>query len=457
MTIYIKDFRDDPADQQPEGWTKLWNIDNATAIVRSSNAAFSGKWLEVKRSAPPGFGFVLDAVDADTNSADIEVLTRGTTNAMLLGTGLQRGICVRAISGIDETYYAFSLNENTKFRVSKNISGAFAALQEKTLSSLGLDSLLDKEDAFLWMRFRVNGTSLKAKVWLYGTPEPLDWQFDLIDTSLTDGSAGVLISDVDPTNYYDYIAFATGGETAPIFDDPWVNEKEPPSFLNVIRHLLPNAKAWWLTPEKNLKKFFRGLSDMPQDIRDFYDLIFNDLDPQKTRQLDEWEEQFGLPPSFLDEQERRDRLEATWKNQGGQSPYYIQTTLQNAGFNVFVHEWWEEGTDPPVARDPTTLLSGSEITYLMMDGALIAQDGNTDAMDGKAIGLRGYPLVNKPEPSGGYTVPSDPNTFPYYWYVGSETFPEVANVPQSRRDEFEQLLLKIGPTHLWIGVLVEYT
>jgi hypothetical protein len=226
------------------------------------------------------------------------------------------------------------------------------------------------------------------------------------------------------------------------------------SFFRVFSHLLPNAKAWRLTAEKQLRQFFEGLSDLPQDIRDFYDFIFNDIDPFKTRELEEWENQFGLPPSTLNETERRQRLDAAWKNQGGQSPSYIQGVLRDAGFDVFVHDWWEEGSDPPVARDPTIILSGSAPIFLMQDGAAIAQDGHTDAQDGKAFGLVGYPLVNRP--GADPPVSSDPNTFPYYWYVGGETFGDVAFVPTSRRDEFEYLLLKVGPTHLWIGVLVTY-
>ena len=228
------------------------------------------------------------------------------------------------------------------------------------------------------------------------------------------------------------------------------------SFLNVFKHLLPNAKAWRLTSEKQLRQFFKALSDLPQNIRDYYDLIFNDLDPQKTRQLDEWEHQFGLPPSTLPEQDRRDRLDAAWKNQGGQSPYYIQSTLQAAGFNVFVHDAWITEGPPATYQDPTVLLSGGVRQFVMMDGGTQAQDGRTDSQDGKSLDPAGYPLVNIVG-TPPYTIPTDPATFPYYVYIGGEVFGEVANVQQSRRDEFEYLCLKVCPTHLWIGVFVVYS
>jgi hypothetical protein len=41
--------------------------------------------------------------------------------------------------------------------------------------------------------------------------------------------------------------------------------------------------------------------------------------------------------------------------------------------------------------------------------------------------------------------------------VGGETYPNLAQVAANRRDEFEDLLLKLCPAQLWIGVLVGYS
>ena len=112
-------------------------------------------------------------------------------------------------------------------------------------------------------------------------------------------------------------------------------------WLNTYKHLLPNARAWRVTIDKTLRRFFEGLTGLPEDAKQFYDLLLCDLDPQKTRELSAWENQFGLLDYILTEQQRRDRLEATWKALGGQSPRYIQDTLQAAGFDVYVHEFFE--------------------------------------------------------------------------------------------------------------------
>lgn len=267
-------------------------------------------------------------------------------------------------------------------------------------------------------------------------------------------------------------------------------------FFRIFKHLLPNAPAWKLTIEKQLRQFFEGLTGIGEDVKEFIDLIWDDINPATTRQIPEWEAQFGLPNTLTDEQGRRDRLDATWKALGGQSPRYLQDTLQAAGFDVYVHEWWVPGTEPPVgtlgaatARDPFLYLNDgvSPAQYFSADGAGDMQDGDTVAMDGATFSPSGYVLVNKlliPASStlgdgsaemldGGdiaqdgsqivvyseklYQIPADPTKYAYFLYIGGQTFPDHATVSSSRRNEFETLCLKICPAQQWLGMLIDYT
>jgi len=259
-------------------------------------------------------------------------------------------------------------------------------------------------------------------------------------------------------------------------------------FLNIIKHLLPHARAWRLTPDKLLRQFFDGLSGLGDLLKIFFDEIFNDLDPQKTRELSLWENQFGLRDLGLTEQERRDRLSATWQSLGGQDPRYIQDTLQAHGFNVWVHEWWTPGSEPAIgvkscatARDPFAVLSSGLIVYINECGELLAECG-------ERTNPAGYPLVNKilkterdisslcgelliecgeADATCGdydsfintfvqYTIPTDTTKWPYFIYIGDQTYGNLAQVDPKRKDEFESLCLKICPAQQWLGILVEY-
>lgn len=267
-------------------------------------------------------------------------------------------------------------------------------------------------------------------------------------------------------------------------------------FFRIFQHVLPNAKAWRIIVDKKLRQFFEGLTGIGEDSRGFFDTVWLDIFPKFTRDIPAWERQFGLADTLTDEQERRDRLDATWSALGGQDPRYIQDTLQAAGFDVYVHEWWTPGTEPPVgtkaaatARSPFDYLNDGtgSLSFLSVDGAADMQDGDAIAQDGAADQPTGYALVNKlltpstvtvgdgssammdggtAAQDGGtlttysekeYPIPVDPANFPYFLYIGGQTFPNHSVVDASRRNEFETLCLKICPTQQWLGILVDYS
>lgn len=268
--------------------------------------------------------------------------------------------------------------------------------------------------------------------------------------------------------------------------------------FKTLQHLLPNGRAWRTTDgDKSLTKVIKGASAWGGSVRSALDTDYDELTPERTKSLDEWEYQFGLPATITADAPRRSRLSASWKTFGGQSPKYLQDTLRGAGFDVYVHDWWTPGTEPPLGehacatpRNPLLYLRRDNLpAYPVVDcGEPFAECGEARAECGDSITPIGYPLVNKIEFSSPdpivlcgevsaecgeidaecgnfleyeillrrYEVPTDPSYWPYFWYVGGAVFGQQATVPASRKDEFEALCLKIGPLHQWIGVMVNY-
>lgn len=228
-------------------------------------------------------------------------------------------------------------------------------------------------------------------------------------------------------------------------------------FLRILKHLLPRGRAFKITTDKPLRDFMIAVAEFFDLIRAHFDNIYDDTLPAYTRRLDDYEEQFALPPSITDDSLRRQRLDAAWKATGGQSARYIQDTLRGAGFDVYVHECFPPG-DTGAIRDPNGILRGgsTSITWQARSGAI--RSGSTEARSGNFQGVQGFAVSNI---IGGATtpppIPSDPTLWPYFMYVGAETFPGIANVAPARRDEFLALCMKICPCHLWLGVLVEFS
>lgn len=234
-------------------------------------------------------------------------------------------------------------------------------------------------------------------------------------------------------------------------------------FFRMFQHLWPISIAFDTTKEdKQFTELNKGLSGIGVEVKTFTDNVYGDIFPETTRELTAWETQWNLPENTtLTEQERRDRLTNAWSSLGGQSPKYIQDTIQGAGFTtVFLHEWWDLAQLPlAVAHDPNVILAGDEdllvniITFTEKDfitglGEVIMECGEADALCGQYTQF----LFKEVE----YLIPTNPELYPYFLYFGDATFPNRTTVPLDRKEEFRELLLKICPAQQWLGLLIDF-
>lgn len=225
-------------------------------------------------------------------------------------------------------------------------------------------------------------------------------------------------------------------------------------FFRQFQHLLPQGAAWRITVAKTLRNFFEGLSGFGADFKDFVDAVYEDVFPETTRELAEWEAQFGIEAN-PDESVRRLNLAAEWAAGGGQSPRYIQDVLQTAGFDVYIHEWWSSGP-PWVARDPRDY---TEIPLIgtVQCGEALAQCGEPTALcNGLLANDPGYIVNDDLSQRAPPPVPDDPDAWPYFLYFGGETFPDPAVVPIARKAELRRLILKLKPAQQWVVLIVDY-
>jgi hypothetical protein len=230
-------------------------------------------------------------------------------------------------------------------------------------------------------------------------------------------------------------------------------------FLRVIGYLLPDALAWGSTLDTQARQFWDGLASTPAAVRAFVDGVWADIFPVLTRQLDLWEDQLIVnTTAVLSEDQRRARLDAWWKAQGGQDPRYLQDIFQANGFDVYVHEWFATAPTIPavagIARNPHLVLGGGP-KYLMACDEVIAQCGDPEAQCGNSTNPAGRVLVNQ-YPGSAYVVPIASAEWPFILYIGGETYPAHASVLASRRTEFEDLVLRMCPGQQWLGMLITY-
>lgn len=224
--------------------------------------------------------------------------------------------------------------------------------------------------------------------------------------------------------------------------------------FNALRHLLPDGTAWRVVVDKLLRRYLEGVSSVATDARVFIDEVAEDMVPDSTRELAEWQDQFALF-KVGDEAAQRNGLGAAWQANGGQSPRYLQDIMQAAGFPVYVHDWWNEpGLD---AKDPRDHTNQPTIgTYQCGDPDSYCASLPGVAHCNRFLANEIWYLVNKTlSQDAPEAVPDDPDYWPHFVYWGGETFPDRVTIAAEERDRFEALLLKYNPTEKWLVTLID--
>jgi len=210
MTTYSTNFSGYTADVAPSDWTARWVTASNTWAVRSKASVEGGKTLENTGTVDGRHLLSWNTVDADSGRADAEVLARMRSSST--GAGQLR-LTVRG-SGAAAAESGYSVEICTTaaadMRVSKLVSGTQTLLSP-------LHAFAFAANTWYYVRFRVNGTSLKAKVWADGTEEPTSWQIEITDSSIS-AAGWIGASNVESTGTrdWDWFSIGTAGDTAPL-------------------------------------------------------------------------------------------------------------------------------------------------------------------------------------------------------------------------------------------------
>lgn len=157
----------------------------------------------------------VEAVDGDANRANAEVLMlcQAKTNAT---PGYYSGALVRGSGAVTAEHgYAAYIKEDTgTLTIIKIVAGTMTELASSAAKTLAANA----QDWYI--RFRANGTSLSAKAWRYGVPEPTAWDVTVTDASVAGVGfigyfARCLVANNLSLAYPGFVSIGTNGETAP--------------------------------------------------------------------------------------------------------------------------------------------------------------------------------------------------------------------------------------------------
>ncbi len=208
MARYATAFREYEPDQAPSDFTRQWGT-AYDALVRHSQVDLEAR-LELADASESERLHSWDLVAADADRDDVEVLCLVASPNVTASHTVSRVVVLRA-SGADGTengYYLELLHTTDQVRVGRYVSGTSTAIdtQAAAASTLRIGSLV-------WIRFRVNSTTLQARVWDHDATEPTTWDIDTTDANVSGVGDVGLISD-EPLACW-FFGVGTDGDTAP--------------------------------------------------------------------------------------------------------------------------------------------------------------------------------------------------------------------------------------------------
>lgn len=228
-------------------------------------------------------------------------------------------------------------------------------------------------------------------------------------------------------------------------------------FEDFTRQLYPTGRVWYMKRGGVFDRFHKAINRsfirLIEDCGLTLDSFFPDNNNFSEEDATLWEYRLGLVTNeSLPLSLRMDAIRRKFTYPGNviarQHPLFIQSQLQAAGFDVYIHEnkFFEGGEW--VYKTP------GEIAGIGVDNT---QHGfGTQHGLGTQHGSSSFEVVaNSANPVENYAVGGYDNLWATF-FIGGENLGDMASVPESRLYEFKELILKLKPAHTVAYLFVNF-
>lgn len=207
MANYEIEFEGEITGSPPSNFTDRWVTTGHTWAIREKAGTFRGKCLEHTRTTSERR---LLSWDTPGSVLDADILCRVRSNSWSSANQVYLVARGSGAAGTETGYYLRNVS-NTQIALGKYVAGVSTNIG----ATVTFDPVALTTNQWLWMRFRVQGTSLKAKVWKSGQAEPAAWNIEATDASIAAaGWVGVGGLPTTGTRDWDALAVGTTGDTA---------------------------------------------------------------------------------------------------------------------------------------------------------------------------------------------------------------------------------------------------
>lgn len=217
------------------------------------------------------------------------------------------------------------------------------------------------------------------------------------------------------------------------------------------KNLYPTGRAWYLPNNGDFESLHKAINlsytRLIIDAKDTINSTFPDNDKFTEEDADLWEFRLGLISNSLIDLEIRKtailrKLAYPANVQPRQHPFYIESQLQAAGFDVFIHENVKPFQTP---ED----IAAAGLTN-------VQHGGTTQHADSTQHGSGSFKVVaNSLDPEESFNIGGDENLWATF-FIDASVLGDMAEVPKERELEFRELVLKLKPAHTIAFLLINF-
>lgn len=241
MAQFTTDFADSAytPTAAPGDWTKIWETTcNWTIETESSQSldgsSFGDQVLKCDATSLARNGLVWD----DAGSVeDVDIKAR--CRAKDYGTAVI-GLLARAFedSNGEDGYWLYLSTTTHELGLARRVNGAVTVIATYELDKE--EQIYLSDDVWYCIRFQVNGTDLKGKIWRADEDEPGGWQIEETDSNVTAAGGAGLVAKID--SYCDWFSVGTGGDAPEAFPATEADARLTQETVEVLREGDPDAR-----------------------------------------------------------------------------------------------------------------------------------------------------------------------------------------------------------------------
>jgi hypothetical protein len=188
---------------QPSGWTETAYPNSSAWTVAADASSASGFVL---RNVTTQTGRHILRYDgfADTTTTQEALVRMRLTDDDDRGPGI--ALRHSMLNGSETAYVAYLRSSVDQIELNAFVNGGW--------QFIGSAGFVNNPGVWYWMRFRVEGTTLRVRVWADGTTEPTTWNVTATNSSIAAGAIGLYTYEPNTVDY-SFFSIATSGFTAP--------------------------------------------------------------------------------------------------------------------------------------------------------------------------------------------------------------------------------------------------